>query len=245
MRNVIARCAAAACAFTALFVVQAYQMHARRDIRSRRLRLYRHTAAADVPPSLLHGFLHESCYRLNDSLAERRRFLHRLAPRRDCGTDLCSAVRRARARWHESGTLVVTLAVWPEQRLLLESFAAAVAALRIPAVVLVEAASDTAFESCRQASDGLIVVTELPRSTATASRLSRKWSALAEVLSMGESVLYADVDAMLTAKPDQVLYKDSDVEAATDSWDDEGARGFIFGSDDPSMGWGAPSQPDP
>ena len=123
MRNVIARCAAAACAFAALFVVQAYQMHARRDIRPRRLRLYRHTAAADVPPSLLHGFLHESCYRLNDSLAERRRFLHRLAPRRDCGTDLCSAVRRARARWHESGTLVVTLAVWPEQRLLLESFA--------------------------------------------------------------------------------------------------------------------------
>ena len=35
----------------------------------------------------------------------------------------------------------------------------------------------------------------------------------------------------------QALHFDSDYEGLSEAWDEEDARGFVMGFDDPSMGW--------
>ena len=54
-----------------------------------------------------------------------------------------------------------------------------------------------------------------------------KFRILAELLSVGVSVLLTDVDVVLTRDPFPALYRDSDVEGMTDGWDDESAYGHI------------------
>ncbi len=53
----------------------------------------------------------------------------------------------------------------------------------------------------------------------------RKFKAIRMVLSMGYSVLYTDVDVVLTGNPFDHLMRDVDVEVMSDSWDDSLAYG--------------------
>ena len=50
---------------------------------------------------------------------------------------------------------------------------------------------------------------------------------LAELLSVGVSVLLTDVDVVLTQDPFPALYRDTDVEGMTDGWDDDSAYGHL------------------
>ena len=147
----------------------------------------------------------------------------------------CTAVRRALAG--TTNRLVLTIVRWPEQRSLIESFISAAAALRVPTCALVLSSVDEDFRAYAHLEAAGVTIVPLPGSP-SANILARKWSAITRVLSMHVAVLYADVDVVLTHPPFELLAHDSDVEVLSEAWEDEGARGFIFGSDDPSMGWG-------
>ena len=54
-----------------------------------------------------------------------------------------------------------------------------------------------------------------------------KFRILAELLSVGVSVLLTDVDVVLTQDPFPALYRDTDVEGMTDGWDDDSAYGHL------------------
>ena len=54
-----------------------------------------------------------------------------------------------------------------------------------------------------------------------------KFRILAEVLSVGASVLLTDVDVVLTKDPFPALYRDSDVEGMSDGWDDDSGYGHV------------------
>ena len=64
--------------------------------------------------------------------------------------------------------------------------------------------------------------------------LSRKWGAIDALLGRGVRVLYADVDVVLTHPPFWLASNDSDVEASSEAWDAEAARGFIHVSPEPA-----------
>ena len=64
-----------------------------------------------------------------------------------------------------------------------------------------------------------------------------KWRCLAETLRAGVSVLAVDPDTVLLDDLFPVLYRDADVEAAPDGWDETSVWGYDHVVDDPSMGW--------
>merc|ERR1712185_781381 len=70
-----------------------------------------------------------------------------------------------------------------------------------------------------------------------------KFRILAELLSVGVSVLLTDVDVGLTQDPFPALYRDTDVEGMTDGWDDESAYGHVLdlpmGASGASIGGGS------
>lgn len=54
-----------------------------------------------------------------------------------------------------------------------------------------------------------------------------KFQILYEMLSVGASVLLSDVDIVITQNPFLGLYRDSDVEAMSDGWDERTAYGYV------------------
>jgi len=52
-----------------------------------------------------------------------------------------------------------------------------------------------------------------------------KWHVVKSILASGVSVLVIEPDTVLIQDPFQFLYRDSDVEGATDGWDDTSVRG--------------------
>ena len=64
-----------------------------------------------------------------------------------------------------------------------------------------------------------------------------KWRCVGQALRMGVSLLVLDPDTLLTGDPFSMLYRDSDLEAAPDGWDETSVWGYDHVVDDPSMGW--------
>ena len=189
-----------------------------------------------VNASAQRGKLDARCMPKPD--VERKQLLSLISHVAPCGIEdaLCTAVRRVLTGSNRS--LVLTVARWPEQAPALESWTAAVAALRVPAVALLAGDTD-ATESYAALEAGGVAIAPLPRGAhPTSTVLSRKWVAITRILSLRVGVLYVDVDGLLAHPPFELLAYDSDIEVMSEGWDEEAARGFIHGSDDPSMGWG-------
>ena len=191
------------------------------------------------PASLQVGELAQECAPTPD--VQRSAFLRRLPLDRGCHSALCVATQLLLKQVPGASAIVLTVAT-PEQNGLLATFARSTAALRVPALALVattpghDVTADLA--SARAAVDRRMVIAALPGEGGVAPLLGRKWAAIEVILRSGVGVLYADVDAVFAAPPFALLHNDSDVEVLSEAIDDAGARGFIFGSDDPSMGWG-------
>ena len=64
-----------------------------------------------------------------------------------------------------------------------------------------------------------------------------KWVCLATALRAGVSALAVDPDTVLLGDLFGALYRDADVEAAPDGWDETSVWGYDHVVDDPSMGW--------
>ena len=56
-------------------------------------------------------------------------------------------------------------------------------------------------------------------------------------LSLGIDLLLVDADTVLIQNPYPFLYRDMDVEAQSDGWDETSAWGYDHVVDDPTMGW--------
>ena len=147
--------------------------------------------------------------------------------------ELCKAAER-----HED--LFVTVALWPEQRALLEAFAFAAAAVQTHALALIAGDEPATHAAAAMVCNQFVRVATLPAVPAafgeSSSRLilSRKWGAIDALLGRGVRVLYADVDVVLTHPPFWLASNDSDVEASSEAWDAEAARGFIHVSPEPA-----------
>ena len=200
--------------------------------------------ARSVNASKLFGRLDKKCIPTPD--AERATLLDfgTTPTPPHCHDDFCVGVERALAASTQC-SLVLTVAHWPEQRGLLEAWTTAAAALRVPACALLSMSDGSTSDYLALEATGISIVPlpTLPAATTSTSPsspgvLPRKWLAIAKLLAMRVSVLYTDVDGVLTHPPFALLANDSDVEVLSDAWDDEAAKGFIHGSDDPSMGWG-------
>mmetsp|Transcript_33722 Transcript_33722/g.107136 ORF Transcript_33722/g.107136 Transcript_33722/m.107136 type:complete len:979 (+) Transcript_33722:200-3136(+) len=68
-------------------------------------------------------------------------------------------------------------------------------------------------------------------------RPQKKWSTLEVLLELGWNTLVVDPDTVFFKDPFEHLYRDSDVEVASDGWDDDTAYGYDHVVDDASMGW--------
>ena len=64
-----------------------------------------------------------------------------------------------------------------------------------------------------------------------------KWAVIAAALRMGVDVLVLDADTVVLSNPYASLYRDCDVEAQADGWDETSAWGYDHVVDDPTMGW--------
>ena len=214
-------------------------------------RLQSYSVTAELPPrlppisnaSVLHGALEPTCSPLSTDPERAALLDYLLIPQCDARDEaMCAAVRRALAG-APTRQLVLTIARYPEQKELLDAFTTSVSSLRVPTLILLASTvgnGDEVRYANSLESQGLAAVSlaeALPRAF-DINLLAAKWSAMSRVLDLNASVLYTDVDTILTHPPFSLLHNDSDVEVLSEGWDEEGARGFIFGSDDPSMGWG-------
>ncbi|EFJ42727.1 hypothetical protein VOLCADRAFT_107128 [Volvox carteri f. nagariensis] len=66
---------------------------------------------------------------------------------------------------------------------------------------------------------------------------AQKFQLIREFLSLGYSVLLSDVDIVTLQNPFDHLYRDEDVEALSDGYDEQTAYGWDDVHDDPKMGW--------
>ena len=64
-----------------------------------------------------------------------------------------------------------------------------------------------------------------------------KWKSIEDSLAMGKHVLIISDDTIVLKNPMEYLYRDSDVEVASDGWDIRSAAGYDHIVDDPKMGW--------
>ena len=195
-----------------------------------------HATPRQVNASVLLGSVDPACHVKADP-ARQGAFERHTLPNVTCQdgiNPLCSIARFQH--------VVVTIALWPRQAALLQAFTFSVASLRLPTLISVaEGDVDGATDVVRAAggTPELVSVVRLP-GRGTEGILIRKWALIRSLLELGVTVLYADVDVVLTSRPFELIANDSDVEAVSEAWDNEAARGFIHGSDDPSMGWSEP-----
>ncbi|KAG2449198.1 hypothetical protein HYH02_005945 [Chlamydomonas schloesseri] len=66
---------------------------------------------------------------------------------------------------------------------------------------------------------------------------AQKFQLIKEFLTLGYSVLLSDVDIVTLKNPFDHLYRDEDVEALSDGYDEQTAYGWDDVYDDPKMGW--------
>lgn len=66
---------------------------------------------------------------------------------------------------------------------------------------------------------------------------SKKFRIIQMFLELGWNVFLADIDIVILRNPFDFLYRDHDVEAMTDGFDDGTAFGMSYGLDDKAMGW--------
>ena len=150
-----------------------------------------------------------------------------------------------RAPQHEF--LVVTIAVWPQQRSLLGAFAFSAAAVQAPTLALIVAgegenpALATSLASAAVRNEYVRVASlpdavagvpaegsgarfrrKMPLEGSDSLVLSRKWTTISTLLGHGSGVLYADVDVVLAHPPFQLSANDSDVEVLSEGFDAEG-----------------------
>lgn len=71
----------------------------------------------------------------------------------------------------------------------------------------------------------------------TLSRVALKWYTIHTILLDGHGVVYVDPGVVLLDDPSKYFYRDSDIESASDGWDDITAYGYDHVVDDPSMDW--------
>jgi hypothetical protein len=64
-----------------------------------------------------------------------------------------------------------------------------------------------------------------------------KFQLVKEFLVLGYGILLSDVDILVLKNPFNYLYRDEDVEALTDGFDEQTAYGWDDVFDDPKMGW--------
>lgn len=188
-----------------------------------------------VPASKAHGTLSSQCKLTVDG--ERRGLLRYLPalPLTSLGAGecaslppaLCVAVRGALGGVTEAPhrpRLVVTSFVGAQLELL-RVFADNAAALALPMVALAMDAEGAA------AARGVCFSAPAP---AGGSTLERKWRGLAQLVEAGVDVLYVDVDGVLASEPFAALHFDSDVEALSEAWEEDDARGWVMGCEGPS-----------
>ena len=195
-----------------------------------------------VLASAQHGRLSGNCVAYIDPAREKLlNFLPAAIPAASGGrpgclqmTPICEALRHAFASAGRSKgkrrQLVVTAAAHAQVGML-RTFAEGTAALRLPTLVL--AMDEATFAVARATTAAAVLIP----STAGQTALSRKWAAIGAILEAGAGVLWADVDGVIASEPFALLSGDSDVEALSEGWEDTFLRGFVMGSDDPSMGW--------
>ena len=68
-------------------------------------------------------------------------------------------------------------------------------------------------------------------------KLAMKWRVAAIALSTGRSALLIDPATALLRDPSSYFYRDADIEALSDGWDDTTAYGYDHVVDDPDMDW--------
>ncbi|KAL1503242.1 hypothetical protein AB1Y20_011298 [Prymnesium parvum] len=189
------------------------------------------------PPPLstpLHGAVPSECTPRPDG--ERRALLRRLSTAASppvCDrSPLCTALAAVLSAAPPTpvGAAVLLTAAHGAQAAALAAFVEAAVALRLPTLVLHAAGA----EKPRLDGAGEAVAAV---ALGAGGELEGKWRAIGAILRAGVGVLYADVDAILAAPPFEYLHADSDVEALSEAWEEDDARGFVMGSDDPSMGW--------
>ena len=73
--------------------------------------------------------------------------------------------------------------------------------------------------------------------TPTLSSVALKWYTIHTILLNGRGVVYVDPAVVLLDDPSKYFYGDSDLESASDGWDDVTAYGYDHVVDDPSMDW--------
>ena len=201
--------------------------------------------ATDVAQSAAHGSLPPRCVRPEPD-ADRRKLL-RFVPARtsaaadadgapaSCSTPLCAALGHAlrSVPRHSLPNVLMTSAV-RGQEAMLATFAEAAAALRVPLVVI---AMDEAAFAAAKASTAASVLARAGDGAGGDSTLARKWAAIAEALEAGVGLMWADVDAVVASQPFDSLHADADFEGLSEGWEESFTRGYVMGSDDPSMGW--------
>ena len=74
-------------------------------------------------------------------------------------------------------------------------------------------------------------------STPALSNAALKWYSIHTILLNGRGVVYVDPAVVLLDDPTEYFYRDSDLESASDGWDDVTAYGYDHVVDDPSMDW--------
>jgi outer membrane biosynthesis protein TonB/rRNA-processing protein FCF1 len=93
-------------------------------------------------------------------------------------------------------------------------------------------------ESIAKAARDAGVATVIRKSQKTPlSKAALKWYAIHAVLRDGHGVVFVDPRVVLLDDPSKFFYRDSDLESASDGWDDASAYGYDHVVDDPTMDW--------
>lgn len=92
-------------------------------------------------------------------------------------------------------------------------------------------------ENLAKESEGAGIATVLRASKKSLSKAALKWYAIHSILRDGHGVIFIDPSVVLLSDPSEFFYRDSDLESASDGWDDMSAYGYDHVVDDPSMEW--------
>ena len=95
----------------------------------------------------------------------------------------------------------------------------------------------TGDESIAESSQAAGLATVLRRGKRALRKATLKWYTIHTILRDGHGVVFVDPSVVLIDDPSSYFYRDSDLESASDGWDDQSAYGYDHVVDDPSMEW--------
>lgn len=95
----------------------------------------------------------------------------------------------------------------------------------------------TSDEGIAKSSQAAGVATVLRQGKRALQKATLKWYTIHSILRDGHGVVFIDPSVVLMDDPSKYFYRDSDLESASDGWDDQSAYGYDHVVDDPSMGW--------